>query len=211
MQTADHSVSPIHRVPVVIVGEKLMTHEEFMALPDDGVTRELWEGVLKEFPQEKVDGVPVRNRFHSYASTKVSKTLDNWVDDGGQGGQVHSGDVGALLQNEPDTTVGIDVAYFSADTMARQTGASTIIVGAPVLAAEINSPGDSIEGVHQKVQTYLKHGTSIVWIINPYARTLQIFRRGQPPVTLNDTQTYENEELLPGLRFAVADLFVAVG
>ena len=73
------------------------------------------------------------------------------------------------------------------------------------------SPGDRIEGVDENVQTYLNHGTSIVWIINPYARTLQVFRRGQPPVTLNDTQTYEDEELLPGLSFVVAELFVPVG
>ncbi len=35
-------------------------------------------------------------------------------------GEVHAGEAGAILRHAPDSTVGIDIAYFSAETMARQ-------------------------------------------------------------------------------------------
>ena len=187
------------------VADKLMTVEEFLAIPDDGIYRELWRGVVVEYPEDKP--LSVRNRFHSFTTAKITGILHQWRTQAGQHGQVHSGDVGVVLQNEPDTTIGIDVAYFSAETMARQTEETTIIVGAPVLAVEVNSPSDSIERIQNKVQAYLTHGVSLVWIANPYFRTLQIHRRGAAPITLNDTQDFAGEELLPGLTFGVRDLF----
>jgi hypothetical protein len=45
---------------------KLMTVEEFLALPDDGISRELICGQLKE------RGLTVRNRFHSKVEALVA-------------------------------------------------------------------------------------------------------------------------------------------
>src|SRR5205823_6045571 len=89
---------------------KLMTTEEFLALPDDGVERWLINGVLRE----RRPPMTTRNRFHGRLMTRVSKFLDNWLDEQPPPrGWVTSGDTGVRLRRDPDCVVGIDVLYVS--------------------------------------------------------------------------------------------------
>ena len=46
-------------------------------------------------------------------------------------------------RHDPDTTVGIDVTYISAEVMVRQTEDSTLVDGVPTLVVEILSPSDT--------------------------------------------------------------------
>src|SRR5262245_49504845 len=129
------------------IGTKQMTTEELLAMPDDGVERWLIRGELRE-KREEVGGKPmtIRNRFHCRLTTRVGKFLDNWLD--GQTvprGAVLAGEAGVRLREDPDTTVGIDVAYFSAEVLGRQSDETTLMVGAPTLAVEIISPSDTVD------------------------------------------------------------------
>ena len=64
-----------------------------------------------------------------------------------------------------DTVVGIDAAFFSAESVARQSDETTLIEGAPVLAVEVLSPSDKVEEINEKITTYLAHGSAMVWIV----------------------------------------------
>ena len=129
---------------------KLMTTEEFLALPDDGTDRWLIAGELRERPMTS------RNRFHSRVMSRVPKILLDWLDEQPEPkGQILTGDAGVILTHEPDTIVGIDVAYISAEVMVRQTEESTLIDGVPTLVVEILSPSDTIEDINEKIDTYL--------------------------------------------------------
>src|SRR5271167_328605 len=98
-----------------------MTTAELLAMPDDGVERWLVEGELREMPMTK------RNRFHSRLMVRVGKLLDNWLDEQPEPrGAILGGEAGVRLRQDPDTTVGVDVVYVSAETLARQTDESTI-------------------------------------------------------------------------------------
>ena len=57
---------------------------------------------------------------------------------------MHAGEVGTILRCDPDSTVGIDMAYFSAETIARQTDQTTLIEGAPRLVVEVLSLSDEV-------------------------------------------------------------------
>ena len=94
----------------------LMTTEELLALPDDGTERWLIEGRLQERP------MTFRGQLESRVVARVSKFLANWLDTQPEPrGEILTGDVGFRLRKDPDTTVGIDVAYVSAEVLARQT------------------------------------------------------------------------------------------
>src|SRR4051812_20498514 len=126
-----------------------MTTEELLAMPDDGVERWLIRGELRE-KRDDVGGksMTIRNRFHSRLTTRVSKFLDNWLD--GQPeprGAVLSGEAGVRLRQDPETTVGIDVVYVSAEVYAKQSTETTLIDGVPVLAVEILSPSDTVDQI----------------------------------------------------------------
>src|SRR5262245_55737576 len=123
-----------------------MTTEEMLALPATGVERWLIDGELREKP------MTVRNRFHSRLTTRVARFLDVWLDEQPEPrGQVLSGEAGVRLQRDPDRTVGVDVVYVSAEVYARQTDATTLIEGVPVLAVEILSPSENMEEIDEKI------------------------------------------------------------
>ncbi|MHB1426692.1 MAG: Uma2 family endonuclease, partial [Gemmataceae bacterium] len=136
----------------------LMTTEQLLALPDDGVERWLIRGQLREKP------MTYRNRWHSRAMVRVGRFLDVWLDQQPEPrGSVLGGEAGVRLTRNPDTTVGIDVVYISAEAAARNPDDTTIIDGVPVLAVEILSPNNTVEEIDEKIDQYLEAGVLLVW------------------------------------------------
>ncbi len=180
----------------------LMTTEELLAIPEDGTDRWLIAGELRERPMTR------RNRFHSRTMARVTKFLDNWLDEQPEpNGQVLVGEAGVILGHDPDTTVGIDVTYISAEVMLRQTEDSTLIDGVPTLVVEILSPSDTIEDINEKIDAYLAARVSLIWIIDPYRRTITVHQPDCEPELFNIRDELSAEPHLPGFRVPVARLF----
>lgn len=180
----------------------LMTAEELLALPENGTERWLIQGQLRERP------MTLRNRWHSRIMTRVAKFLDNWLDQQPEPrGSVLCGEAGCRLRRDPDTFVGLDVAYVSAEVASRQPTDTRLIDGAPILAVEILSPNDTQDDIHDKIRGYLTAGVPLVWIIDPVDRTVRIYRPGKKPEFVNDDQELSGEPHLPGFRVPVAQLF----
>lgn len=181
-----------------------MTSEQLLAMPEDGVDRELVLGQLRE------RGMTRRNRKHTYTLTKLARYLDCWLDTQSEPrGVVLSGDAAFRLTRNPDTTVGIDVAYISAETAQMFSADVFLIDAAPILAAEILSPSDKHEDVVEKIGIYLSAGVPVVWILDPDLKTIQVHRPGQLPQMVNLSQELSAEPELPGFRVPVAHLFEA--
>ena len=133
-----------------------MTTAELLAMPDDGMERWLIDGELREKP------MTVRNRFHSRLTIRIGKLLDNWFDAQPKPrGEVLGGEAGVRLSKDPDSTVGIDVMYIDAETVARQTDDTTLVAGVPVLAVEILSPSDTNEEIDEKMDKYRSVGVPL--------------------------------------------------
>lgn len=181
---------------------KLMTAEEFLALPDnDGVDRELIRGELREKP------MTYRNRRHSRTQVRISTALDIWLDTQPEPhGEVVGGEAGFLLPGDPDTIVGIDVAYVATEVASRNPD-GVVFEGPPTLAVEILSPSDTHEDVEDKVALYFSAGVPLVWIVNPRARTVEARRPDAEPVTFNASHDLTAEPHLPGFRVPLAKLF----
>jgi Uma2 family endonuclease len=151
--------------------------------------------------------MPARNRKHSRVEAKLAHVLWSWLE--GQPeprGLIHSGDAGFRLIREPETLVGIDVAYASADLVARTAGNLAFYDGPPVLAVEIISPSDKHEEIVVKVGLYQEVGT-VVWLVDPDFRTVTVHRPGQEPETFNSRQELSGGPELPGFRVPVARIF----
>jgi Uma2 family endonuclease len=179
-----------------------MTTEQLLAMPKDGKDRYLIRGELREKPMSR------RNRRHSRASSHVAQALTNWLDQQQRPrGEVLTGDAGFRLRRDPDTTVGIDVAYISPELAAATPDDAYLVDGAPVLAVEILSPTNDWEEVTEKVQEYLETNVPLVWVSDPVFQTVQIYRPGAEPEMRNASQELSAEPHLPGFRVAVARLF----
>jgi Uma2 family endonuclease len=180
---------------------KTMTAEELMALPDDGIEREIIRGQLRERP------VTRRSRAHSEVEANVVHLLKLWLDQQPTPrGKVHSGEAGFRLCREPESLVGIDVAYVSAELVAQTDRSLAFYDGPPVLAVEVLSPSDKHEEIVEKVALYLGVGT-VVWVVDPDFRGVTVHRLGQDWETFNVRQELSGEPYLPGFRVPAARIF----
>jgi Uma2 family endonuclease len=185
---------------------KLMTAEEFFALPDDGVERWLIRGELRE---KRDTDMTRRNRPHSITEARLSKILGNWLDtQPAPRGEVVCGEAGFILRTDPETiTAGVDVAVITAAQADAVTPETTMIEGPPTMIAEVLSPNDTTEEVAERVEEYLACGVRLVWVLNPYFRTVAVHRPTAEPVQFNRTQTITGDPELPGFSCPVADFF----
>jgi Uma2 family endonuclease len=81
-----------------------------------------------------------------------------------------------------------------------------VLIG-PDLAAEVISPKDLVYELEAKIVDYLAAGVRLVWIINPETRTVRIQRANGSLGWLTERDQLEGEDVLPGFRCAVRDLF----
>ena len=185
-----------------ILEKRLMTTEELLALPKDGKRRWLIRGELRE------SGMTRHNRRHGRTETKVASHLNAWLElQPEPRGEVLTGEAGFRLRRNPDTSVGIDLAYISAELAAATPEDVWLIDGAPTLAVEILSPSNTQEEVTDKVREYLQAGVALLWVIDPILRTVLVYRPDAKPTLFNDGQELSGEPHLPGFRVPVARLF----
>ena len=180
----------------------LLTTRELLAMPQDGVERELSRGRLREREMTR------RGRRHTRTGTNIAKLLGNWLDlQPKPHGEVLTGEAAFQLRRDPDTTVGIDVAYISPQTAKANPDDAYIIDGIPVLAVEILSPSDKQEEVLEEVQDYLDAGVPLVWIVEPVFKTITVYRPGTEPQMFTLKQDLTAEPHLPSFRTPVAAMF----
>jgi Uma2 family endonuclease len=185
---------------------QLVSVEEFLALPDDGVERWLIRGELRE--KRKTD-MTMRNKVHSITEARLTTLLGVWVmAQPGPRGEVVCGEAGFLLRRQPATvTAGVDVAVITAAQADARSPDTTLVDGAPRLIAEVLSPYDTQEEVVERVEEYLDCGVPVVWVLNPYFKTLTVHRSGHPVAALAVGDTVSGDPDLPGFAARVADFF----
>ncbi len=105
---------------------KLMTAEEFMQIPEDGISRELVLGEVREY------GMTLRNHMHGEVVLTLGYLLKLWNRDQPRPrGKVTGGDAGFRLRRDPDVLVGPDVAYVPAELAAGTPRTPTFYDGPP--------------------------------------------------------------------------------
>ncbi|MFK7736679.1 MAG: Uma2 family endonuclease [Pirellulaceae bacterium] len=179
-----------------------MTTADLLAIPEDGIERELIQGRLKEREMTR------RNRLHAATEATIAKLLGIWLDtNAAPKAAVLPGEVGTILASAPDTTVGIEAAVFPISMLEDQSSETSLVQGAPLLAVEFPSPSDKHEDVHQKIEEYLRCGVSLVWEVDPDFKTLRVHRRDHEPVMFNREQELPGFDALPDFTVSVAELF----
>ncbi|HET6574019.1 MAG TPA: Uma2 family endonuclease [Fimbriiglobus sp.] len=180
-----------------------ITSEQLFAMPG-GSKMERWliRGELRERRMTK------RNPNHAGATAAVTILLGSWL----QGrpkprGRVYNGDVYFRLRTDPETNVGVDVAYADAELVAATPKKAKFLDGHPVLAVEVLSPHDKNQEIAEKVEEYLACGVKLVWVIDPFPETVTVYRPDRQPELFNVGDTLTAEPHLPGLAISVADIF----
>ena len=82
---------------------------------------------------------------------------------------------------------------------------------APDFVIELVSPSDiknqRYEDLQEKMQEYLDNGVKLGWLIEPLAKTVEIYRVGQEVEILNNPQTLSGEDVLLGFVLDLDEIF----
>ncbi|WP_319419036.1 Uma2 family endonuclease [Pleurocapsa sp. FMAR1] len=95
-------------------------------------------------------------------------------------------------------------------TQAQQDGFPPI---APDFVIELVSPSDlknqRYRDLQAKMNEYLDNEVNLGWLIEPSAKTVEIYRLGQPVEILNNPQSLSGEDVLPGFTLELTEIFTA--
>ena len=181
----------------VIDPPKLLTAEEYAALPDDGRITELVKGVIVEMPSPKP--------AHGYVCSNFSGALRDFVRPRDIG-RVVSNDSGVVTERGPDTVRGADVAYYSYERVPR----GPLPDGywpAPELVVEVRSPSDRTSVVMAKVSEYLAAGVRVVLVAWPEQSTIMAYCEEYFNRSFGVGEDLVLPELFPDFRVPVRTLF----
>jgi Uma2 family endonuclease len=143
---------------------------------------------------------------HSRIVTQIACALARWASRT-RLGRVLTGEAGLVTQHDPDTVRGIDVVFISYKRVPRGKGPSGFLRTPPELAVEVVGKGQGWTKMLEKASEYLELGVDRVWIVDPGARTVNVFRPDGDPLRLTTRETIRDRAILPGFSCRVAAFF----
>lgn len=176
---------------------KLITAEEFAAMPDDGPS-ELIRGEIVEMPNAKPK--------HGRCTSRIDRRLGTYVETH-KLGEVLSNDAGFILERDADTVRGPDVSFIRRDRLIDGELPNGYFPGPPDVAIEVLSPDDRAGDVEDKVDLYLAAGCPLVVILNPKRRTATLHRPNVDPHVVRDPELLDLSPIVDGFRCTLAELF----
>jgi Uma2 family endonuclease len=180
----------------MLTAEKLVTADELLAMPNSKHLL-LVKGVLRKMS-------PV-GWTHGKHASRIDTELRRFVEanDLGEVGV----EIGFRLSSDPDTVLAPDVAFVAKARIPAEAELSGYFPGAPDIAVEVISPGETDEEVQEKVALYLQAGARQVWAVRPKRRTVTVHYPDGTARTLTEAMTLSGEDVLPGFGLALSELF----
>jgi Uma2 family endonuclease len=188
------------------VGSKLFTAEEFY----DWVHQPENRDRRFELEAGEVIEMPPPGEVHGAVCANCTGILWNYSRQKRRG-YVCSNDTGIILERDPDTVRGADIALYL-DNRALSELSSKYAAYLPALAVEVLSPTDRIGKMLKRIHLFLAKGVQMVWLLDPESRSITVWQQGQTNhVVFEIGEELQGFALLPDFRCAVADFFVMPG
>jgi Uma2 family endonuclease len=179
----------------------LMTVDEFLvaSVPDGKV--ELVRGELRVTPPPGAPhGMAGANLLWLLMSHVRQRTL----------GSVFGDSFGYVLTQLPQTVRVPDLSFVRADRMPPDGIRPGLFQFAPDLAVEVLSPSESASELEEKLADYATAGVPLVWVVDPAHRTVRIMSAKHPVRWLQETDTLDGEDVVPGFTCRVAEIFEGI-
>jgi Uma2 family endonuclease len=178
--------------------QKIWTDEAFIALPDDGHHYEVVNGELID--------VGNSGALHGYVCSILMILLGGYI-------RIHK--LGAMFDSSTAFKMkngnkrSPDISFFAKERLQGLTELpSGFLEGAPDLAVEVLSPGNTVEEIDEKIAEYFENGARLVWVISPTQHYILVYRSTQEPDRLlKSADSLDGEDVVPGFTLPVADLF----
>ncbi|MCL4241136.1 MAG: Uma2 family endonuclease [Dehalococcoidia bacterium] len=181
---------PAPRVPVSKHHGRRMTEEEYLALPEEKPYLEYVDGLVLQ--------KPMPDRLHAQLVMFLDYLIYSYI-------LVHGGRGGPELRLRlPDGS-----GYRLADTAYWGPGRDMSETSMPTLAVEVRSEEQTMAELRRKCRAFRANGVDICWLIDPYARTVEVFDADRDGVQLGPGEALETTAM-PEFTVAQADLWAAL-
>lgn len=177
---------------------RLTTAEHLLQMPDDGFRYELLRGELKKLSPASHE--------HGRIAANVTGSLAPHVKKHGLGA-AYAAETGFLLSTNPDTVRAPDVAFVSRKRIENAGATTGFFPGAPDLAVEVISPGDSYAEVEDKVLDWLSAGARLVVVVNPRKRVVTTYRSLTDILVLTEKDRLDGGDVVPAWSMSLEDIF----
>ena len=178
------------------IGNRLMTAKDLIKLSRDGYRYELVKGeLLTMSPAGEEHGAVIMKVAAPLAHHVATNKL----------GIVYGAETGFKLESDPDTVLAPDVAFIGRERVGKLS--IEFRDGAPDLAVEVTSPGESRNKVAKKAQQWLKLGALVVWVVDPQKQIVTIYRSASEPKILTTADELTGEDVVPGFKISVSEIF----
>ena len=111
------------------------------------------------------------------------------------------------LPEDPDRIRKPDVSFIRLDRLPPEDEPEGYCQIVPDLVAEVVSPHDTIYELSLKIEEYRKAGVKLIWVVVPNTKTVTIHRLNGSMSELHDADELTGEEVVPGFRCSIADIF----
>jgi Uma2 family endonuclease len=176
-------------------GPRRFTPDELLAR-SDGSSYELVHGELVS-RHTGAESSWVAGQLHLLLANHCKATGAGWVLPSDAGYQ--------CFTDEPNRVRKPDVSFVSIHRLPGLPDGHLRL--APDLAAEVVSSADRYCEIEDKVDEYLAAGAKLVWVVNPPNRSIRVHRTDGSVTDLRQADDLTGENILPGFRCLVADLF----
>lgn len=176
---------------------KLLTAEEYFALPDDGQRTELVRGVIVPMNMPGFRHGEVCGNIHFYLSmfvrqNRLGRTLTN--------------DSGFVTKRNPDNVRGADVSYYSHKRVPQGQSPVGYPDAVPEIVFEVVSPSNTSRQIEVKTGEYLNAGVNVVCVVDPAYKTVNLHFPDQPMKELEGDAALTFADL-PGFTLPVSKFF----
>ncbi|MCS7468846.1 Uma2 family endonuclease [Stieleria sp. ICT_E10.1] len=108
----------------------------------------------------------------------------------------------------PSLIRGPDVAFTSWDRLPdRKVPAEAYPAVIPDLVVEVVSAGNTRTEMTNKRRDYFARGVRLVWMVDPDQRSVAVWRSMTDYRVLDETQSLDGEDVIPGLSIPLAEVF----
>lgn len=179
-----------------------MTVDEFLVHPSpEGVKTELVRGEVRVSPPPGgPHGFAVSNLVVLLAAHVIPRRLGKVLGDG----------VGYELLRLPRTVRVPDASFVRADRLPVNGVGPGLLTFAPDLVIEVLSPSETASELDEKIDDYLRSGTTLLWVVDPVRRTVMVRASDAAVVLLHEGDTLAGGRVLPDFSCNVAEIFEGI-
>jgi len=173
-----------------------MTADELFDLSDSPYRHELIKGELLT--------MPLPGAKHGVVTMNLSTPLDVYVR-ANKLGVVLAAETGFLLERNPDTVLGPDIAFIRRERFTSVPEKHFDL--APDLVVEVSSPSQTRPKTERKAARWLEYGVLEVWLVDSNRRTVDVRRATGNNQQLREGEVLTGGDIVPGFKIPLSEIF----